>query len=193
MIDFGPEDPASTPLAREEQQGLLLSYITTLGELNEAEQANILKAKEKARKRAFVLDQPYLDRLHSEMFDEVWRWAGTHRTTNKTLGIDFYRIPTELRAFIEQFQYWMTNKTYAPDEFAARFHHKLVWIHPYPNGNGRHSRLAADLLLESLGEKPFTWGAASGADKQTIRHQYKQALEAADAHDYTLLFTLVRS
>ncbi|MCG8046018.1 MAG: mobile mystery protein B [Candidatus Thiodiazotropha endolucinida] len=153
------QDDAATPLSEEEKEGLIPSYITLRGELNEAEQANILEAEEWAFKRKRdVLDERFLNDLHKRMYGRVWRWAGQYRRTGKNIGVDAYRISMELRQLIEDCRFWIENETYPPDEIAARFHHKLVWIHAYPNGNGRHARLATDLLLTALGRERFTWG-----------------------------------
>jgi Fic-DOC domain mobile mystery protein B len=188
------QDDTATPLSEEEREGLIPSYITLRSELNEAEQANILEAQEWAftRKRN-VLDERFLKNLHNRMFGHVWRWAGQYRLTGKNIGIDAYRILEELRQLIDNCRFWIENKTYDPDEIAARFHHKLVWIHPYPNGNGRHARLAADLLLKSIGQKPFSWGSASLVDTGETRAQYINALRAADHHDIGPLLAFVRS
>lgn len=191
---FDHQDDAATPLDEEEKDGLMLSYITTRGELNEAEQANILEATEWAfaRKRD-VLNERLLDNLHKRMFGRVWRWAGSHRRTGKNVGVDAYKVPTELRRMIDDCQYWIDHNTYQPDEIAARFHHRLVWIHPYPNGNGRHARLATDLLLKSLGQPRFSWGQEILVDAGETRQRYVDALRAADNHDFTSLLEFVRS
>ncbi len=191
---LGPQDDAGTPLSEEEREGLIPSYITLRSELNEAEQANIVEAQEwaLARKRN-VLDEKFLDNLHQRMYGNVWRWAGQHRTSGKTIGIDAYRMPTELRELLDSCRYWIENETYEPDEIAARFHHKLVWIHCYPNGNGRHARLAADLLLKAMEQKRFSWGGANLVEKGEIRSRYIAALQAADSHDIGPLLEFVRS
>lgn len=187
-------DDASTPLGPEEREGLILSYITLRGELNEAEQANILEADEWAfSRRRDVLDERFLNALHKRMYGNVWRWAGTYRKSQKNIGIAFYGIPTELRALLDDCRYWVQNKTYPPDEIAARFHHRLVAIHCYPNGNGRHARLAADLLLIALGRDRFSWGSANLVDANETRAAYVAGLRAADRHDYGPLLAFVRS
>jgi Fic-DOC domain mobile mystery protein B len=188
------EDDASTPLSAEEREGLIPSYITLRGELNEAEQANILEADTWAfsRKRN-VLAERFLSTLHKRMYGNVWRWAGTYRRSQKNIGVEHYRIPTELRALLDDCRYWVDNGTYEPDEVAARFHHRLVWIHCYSNGNGRHARLAADLLLTALGRAHFSWGSASLVDAGATRAAYVAALRAADGHDYGPLLAFVRS
>ena len=163
-------------------------------ELNEAEQANILAAEEWAFKRARnVLDIDFLKELHKRMFGRVWIWAGTSRTTGKNIGVDAYRIRTDLQELINDGTYWIENGTYEPDEIAARFHHRLVCIHPYPNGNGRHARLATDLLLRALDQPRFTWGSQNLTDPGQTRTLYIEALRAADNHDYGLLLAFVRS
>jgi Fic-DOC domain mobile mystery protein B len=188
------QDDASTPLTEEEREDLILSYITLRRELNEAEQANILEAEEWAftRKRD-VLDERFLNNLHNRMFGRVWRWAGRYRRSGKNVGVDAYRIPQELRQLLDDCRYWIENATYEPDEIAARFHHKLVWIHLYPNGNGRHGRLATDLLLVALGQPRFTWGSVNLVDPGTTRQAYVESLRAADKHDIAPLLDFVRS
>lgn len=188
------QDDAATPLTEEEREQLIPSYITLRSELNEAEQANILEATEWAfsRKRD-VLDERFLTNLHKRMFERVWRWAGQFRQSEKNIGIDAYRIPQELRQLVDDCRYWIDNATYEPDEIATRFHHKLVWIHPFPNGNGRHARLATDLLLEALGQPRFTWGRDNLIDANETRQRYVAALKAADNHDYGPLLQFVRS
>src|SRR5581483_4503945 len=188
------QDDSSTPLSSEEREGLIPSYITLRGELNEAEQANILEADAWAfsRKRD-VLDQHFLNTLHQRMYGNVWRWAGAYRKSQKNIGVDYYKIPTELRALLEDCRYWLEHDTYPSDEIAARFHHRLVSIHCYPNGNGRHARLAADRLLTSLKRDRFSWGSANLIDASATRAAYVAALRAADNHDYGPLFAFVRS
>jgi Fic-DOC domain mobile mystery protein B len=187
-------DDAATPLSAEERDGLVPSYITLRGELNEAEQANILEAEgwALARKRN-VLDERFLNNLHKRMFGNVWRWAGRYRKTGKNVGVDAYRIPHELRHLIDDCHFWIEKDTYESDEIAARFHHKLVWVHPYPNGNGRHARMATDLLLISLGCKRFSWGSANLVDPGETRDHYIAALRAADYHNIRPLLEFVRS
>jgi Fic-DOC domain mobile mystery protein B len=187
-------DDASTPLSAEELEGLIPSYITLRSELNEAEQANILEAEEWAFKRKRdVLSEKFLNDLHKRMFGRVWKWAGQHRHTGKNIGVDAYRLPVELRQLLDDVRFWISNETYQPDEIAARFHHKLVWIHIFPNGNGRHARLATDLLLTALGQPRFTWGRKNLVDANETRQAYVDALRAADQHDYGPLLSFVRS
>ena len=191
---LGPQDDGGTGLTEEEREGLIPSYITLRSELNEAEQANILEAQEWAfaRKRD-PLEEKFLNKLHKRMYGNVWRWAGQYRTTGKNIGIDAYRIPTELRQLFDDCRYWIENGTYEPDEIATRFHHRVVSIHCYPNGNGRHARLAADLLLKSMGRERFSWGGANLVDVGETRKRYIAALQAADRHDIGPLLEFVRS
>ncbi len=188
------QDGASTPLTEEEREDLIPSYIALRSELNEAEQANILEAEEWAfaRKRN-VLDDRLLTNLHQRMFGRVWRWAGKFRHSTKNIGVDAYHIPTDLRQLLDDCCYWIENGTYEPDETATRFHHRLVFIHPFPNGNGRHARLATDLLLTALGRPRFTWGCVNLVDVGETRKAYVAALRAADNHDIDPLLVFVRS
>lgn len=188
------QDDAATPLSPEERDRLIPAYITLRGELNEAEQANILEAQEWAySRRRDVLHEKFLNDLHKRMLGHVWRWAGTYRRTEKNIGMDPVQIPIALRQLLDDCRYWIDHNTYPPDEIAARFHHRLVQIHPYPNGNGRHARLATNLLLKALGQGPFTWGSASLIDPGKTRKEYVAALKAADNHDIGPLLAFVRT
>jgi Fic-DOC domain mobile mystery protein B len=187
-------DQAATPLTAEEREQLLPDYITLRAELNEVEQVNILDAEDWAFSRQRdVLSEPFVRDLHRHMFNRIWRWAGRYRRSARNIGVDVHRIPMELRQLLDDCRYWIEHGTYEADEIAARFHHRLVQIHPFPNGNGRHARMMADLLLVKLGQRRFTWGRTSLIDASTTRQTYVQALRAADHHDYGPLLHFVRS
>ncbi len=189
-----PEDDGQTPLTPEEIEGLIPSYITLRGELNEAEQINIVDAQSWSYKRnREVTSIEFLNDLHKRMFGRVWKWAGQYRKTGENIGVDVYKIQIALKDLVDDAVYWIENSTFEPDEIAARFHHRLVFIHPYPNGNGRHARMAADLLLRSMGQTVFTWGSENLTDSGRTRSAYIAALRAADGHDYGQLFRFVRS
>jgi Fic-DOC domain mobile mystery protein B len=192
LIDTG--DEAATPLTPEERDALIPTYITLRRELNEVEQVGIADADRWAfsRKRD-VLDEGFLRELHRRMFDGVWRWAGQFRTTPRNLGVDAWKIAPDLRQLLDDVRYWVTHETYPPDEIAVRFKHKLVWIHAFPNGNGRHSRLAGDLLAVQLGRERFTWGSGNLVAIDELRQAYIDALHAADAHDIEPLLAFARS
>lgn len=188
------QDDASTPLTHEEREGLIPSYITLRSELNEAEQANILEAEEWAfARRRDVLDERFLTTLHKRIFGRVWRWAGEFRRTGRNIGIDPYHIPVELRQLLDDCRYWIEHGTFEPDEIAAHFHYRLVFIHPFPNGNGRHARLATDLLLIKLGRPRFSWGRDNLVDASETRRRYVSTLRAADNHDIVPLLKFARS
>lgn len=195
MIDPFDRDDAATPLTEEERAQLIPSYITLRAELNEAEQANILRAQEwAANRRRDYLDERTLQQLHKRMFDRVWRWAGNYRNTARNVGVDAYRIREDMPRLTSDCRYWVKHGTYSADEIAVRFHHRLTWIHPFPNGNGRHARLSADLLVASLGQAPFSWGSGANlVDASAVRSRYVAALRAADGHDFTELVKFVRS
>jgi Fic-DOC domain mobile mystery protein B len=135
----------------------------------------------------------FLDNLHKRMFGNVWRWAGGHRRSGKNVGVDAYRIPQEMQRLIDDCRYWIDHHTFETDEIAVRFHHRLVWIHPYPNGNGCHGRLATDLLLVALGGDPFSWGSQNLIDPGETRARYIAALRDADKHEFRSLIAFVRS
>jgi len=186
--------PGATPLDADELASLIPGHLTTQGELNEWEQLNIVQGDTWARKqRKEILDEGFLRRLHQQMFGETWRWAGTFRKSDKNTGVDWLQIGVELKKLLDDVRYQVANGSLPPDEIAIRFHHRLVAIHPFPNGNGRHARLIADLLVERLGRPRFTWGSASLTDTNETRQRYIAALQAADARDIAPLIAFARS
>ncbi len=188
------EDEDATPLTPDEREGLIPTHVALRHEVNELEQTNILEADLWAFQRQRpVLDEAFLRRLHKRMFGNVWKWAGAYRTTPRNLGVEPWRIPIEMRLLLDDAHVWIDAKTYPPDELAVRFHHRLVSTHPFPNGNGRWSRLAADLLIVTLGEKRLTWGRDNLQTAGTIRRRYMDALHAADTHDLDPLIVFARS
>ncbi|MFT4537120.1 MAG: Fic-DOC domain mobile mystery protein B [Saprospiraceae bacterium] len=194
MDDIFEEPDDATPLSEEEKQGLIPSYISTRAELNQAEQRNITQAEIWAfNTRRNPLDVRFLKNLHKRMFLDVWTWAGEFRKTERNIGVEAYLIPTQLKQLVEDIQYQIDNKSYSLDEIATRFHHRLVFIHPFPNGNGRHSRMATDLLLKYLSMDRFSWGAGDLAPKGEIRSKYIAALREADKQNYEPLLVFVRS
>lgn len=186
-----------TPLDPDEAARILRPAITTRGELDIVEQENIARAVRWAlgrkRKPEAVLDEQFLRRLHKRMFGEVWRWAGTYRQTARNIGIDARMIRQEIGGLLGDARFWVENATYEADELCVRFHHRLVSIHPFPNGNGRHSRLAADILATSLDRAPLGWGRGLGLDAAAVRARYIAALRAADAGDVDELVGFARS
>jgi Fic-DOC domain mobile mystery protein B len=190
----GAEDAAATPLTLEERDALIPTYITLRHELNAAEQAGVADADRWAfSRRRDVLDQAFLQRLHRQMFKDVWRWAGQFRTTPRNIGVEPWRIEEDLHTLLGDARYWIEHRTYPPDEIAVRFHHRLVFIHPFPNGNGRLSRLAADLLAAQLGQSRLTWGSGDLLAVDELRRRYVDALRAADAQDLAPLLAFARS
>jgi len=188
-----------TPLDPDESEGLIPSHVSTQAELNRVEQANILEAVTWAtsRKHSRLLTDEFIRELHRRMFKDVWKWAGLYRRTLKNFGVPPETIPVEVKKLCEDTHYWVQNKVFPWDELAARFHHRLVAIHPFPNGNGRHARLLTDLLLRQQDQKPFSWGARTGqgvigSDGMT-RERYIEALRSADRQDFGPLLDFVRS
>ncbi len=188
------EDDAVTPLTPEERADLIPAYITLKHELNEAEQSGISDADRWAfgRKRN-VLSESFLVGLHRRMFKDTWRWAGRYRQSARNIGVEHWRIGVELNQLLDDVRFWVDRQSYPPDEIAVRFHHRLVLIHPFPNGNGRHARLAADLLIVSLGGARFSWGRTSLINAGETRRAYVAALRQADAHDIARLLAFARS
>ena len=188
-------DDAATTLTDEEQEGLIPTWIALRSELNAAEQENILSAEQWAfsRNHKDILSERFIRNLHKRMFGDVWRWAGQFRKTARNIGVNAWQIASELRTLLENTRYWIDHQTYPPDEIAARFHHRLVWIHPFPNGNGRLARMMTDILLKSMGQPRFTWGQGSLIEASEIRKAYVSALRAADGGDIRPLLVFVRT
>lgn len=194
MTDLFEEPDDATPLTPDERKGLIPSDITYRSELNRAEQENIARAQDWAlSRRRDVLTERFVKDLHGRMLGDVWRWAGDFRTSERNIGIAYYKIPMALRELLADAAAWIEHKAYSRDEIAVRFHHRLVQIHPFPNGNGRHSRLMADLLVMQLGRERFTWGSVNLQDAGEVRRRYIDALKAADNHDIGPLLAFARS
>lgn len=197
MTDLFQEPKDATPLAPGERDALLQTWITDREDLNEAEQENIVKGAAWAGRRrgkpADLLTEDFAKSLHKQMFGEVWQWAGSYRQTERNIGIEAFRIPAEMPAMFDDLRYWVEHQTYSPDEIAVRLHHRLTAIHPWPNGNGRHARLMADLLIQRLGGEVFTWGGGTLSDEGELRTRYVAALKAADNHDIGPLLEFARS
>ena len=187
--------PGATPLDHDEAAGLIPGHITTQGQLNEWEAANILRGEKWAfsRKHDDLLSLQFMRLLHKKLFGDTWKWAGLFRTTAKNIGIEAGQIGSELTKLCDDIAYQIDHKSYPVDEMAARFHHRLTWIHPFPNGNGRFSRTMADLLLVQNGVERFTWGAENLVEAGEVRRQYIESLHAADKKDCVPLLNFVRS
>ncbi len=187
-----------TPLDEDEKEDLLIQSITTRGELDEFEQQNIEDTIQWSLTRRFkseqILSESFIQELHKRMYRNVWRWAGEYRKTNKNIGVDKLEIPIALRSLIDDASYWLENNIYDPEEFAIRFKHRLVSIHCFPNGNGRHSRMIADIIVEKIFQQPvFSWGSKNLSDEKESREKYLLALRKADKGDFSLLLKFARS
>ena len=187
----------ATPLDPDEAAGLVPSHITTQADLNAWEQANILQAVRwvARQKKRDLLTEGFVRDLHRRMFDQTWKWAGTFRQSNKNIGVDWTKVAVKLRNLLDNTRFQIDHKVFEPDELVVRFHHQLVWVHAFPNGNGRHARLMADVLAQQLGRPRMTWG---GADVElvsmgTVRDRYLKALREADQGQWSALIAFARS
>jgi len=187
----------ATPLDPDEAVGLVPVHITTQADLNAWEQVNIALGERWGvrQKRRELLHEGFVRDLHRQMFDKTWQWAGTFRRSNKNIGVDWTQVAARLRDLLDNTRYQIDNHVFNEDEVAVRFHHQLVWIHAFPNGNGRHARLMADLLIMRLGRPRLTWGGASAALTSVgeLRERYLQALRAADQGQIDGLIEFARS
>ena len=187
-----------TPLDDDEKEGLRIPSITTREELDEFEQLNIEKAIQWTFGKKISVEQlfseKFIKELHKRMYGEVWKWAGTFRTSEKNLGIKNYLIAIELKQLLDDAIFWKENNTYSPSELAIRFKHRLVSIHCFANGNGRHSRLMADLIMEKLYDSNFfSWGSSNLVKATETRSNYIQAVKKADNNDIEPLISFAKS
>jgi Fic-DOC domain mobile mystery protein B len=199
-----PIEEGQTPLDEEEKEGLLIPSITTREELDEVEQRNIEEAvrwtilRRKKFSAAEILTEQFIKDLHQKMLGGVWKWAGTFRNSNKNIGVDKYQIGQECKILLDDCRYWIAHQTYGLDEIAIRFKHRMVSIHCFANGNGRHSRLIADIMVEKIfGRKVFSWGGQH-VEPDLIktgnsRAAYLKALREADKGAFELLLLFARS
>lgn len=189
------EYPAgATPLDPDEAAALIPSHITTQEQLNAWELSNVIKGERWAFDKSHknILSREFMRALHKRMFGDTWKWAGNIRRTEKNIGIAPENIYVELKTLCEDIETQLKNGDWGLDEIAARFHHRLVSIHPFPNGNGRFSRTMTDLLLVQNGQKRFSWGDADLVSDGDTRTRYISALKAADNSDYAPLFDFLR-
>lgn len=187
-----------TPIDEEEKTGLLIPYIGTHAELDEHEQLNNENALQWILTKNYsvdtILSEKFICRVHYKMFDSVWSWAGQFRTTNKNLGCDKWNIASELKYLLDDAKYWYEHKIYSAEEFAIRFKHRPVSIHCFSNGNGRHSRLMADIIIEKIFKQTaFSWGIHNSNPAIDVRKMYLHALKKADLSDYSFLIKFARS
>ncbi|MFD1315171.1 mobile mystery protein B [Namhaeicola litoreus] len=187
-----------TPIDEDEKEGLRIETISTKGELDEFEQLNIEEAMQWMVGKKFVpstiFTEKFICDIHRRMFGKVWTWAGKFRDTNKNLGVDKHLIPVQLKMLCDDTLYWIDHTSYPPDEIAIRFKHRLVSIHCFPNGNGRHSRLMADIIIEKLFNKTvFSWGTKDLSQSGQARALYLKAVKQADLGNYIPLIEFARS
>ena len=186
-----------TKLSEEELEGLKIPSISTRGELDEFEQLNIEKAIEWTLSLKMKPEQLFTEKfilnVHKKMYSDVWKWAGSFRKSEKNIGIKSYSISIELKKLLDDALYWFVNKTFSNEEIAIRFKHRIVSIHCFPNGNGRHSRLIADLIMTKLFDKPyFTWGNSNLVKASEVRETYINALQKADNQNYLPLIAFAK-
>jgi Fic-DOC domain mobile mystery protein B len=196
-LDIFAAGESNTPLTPDEQNDLI-PELSTKQELNEWERQNIIAARvwafeARGFRRRDPLTESYVRELHRRMFDESWKWAGLYRATERNLGVPHYQIREMVAALLGDVRYWIAAGTYAADEIGVRFHHRLVSIHPFANGNGRHTRLIADVLMTTLRQPEFTWGSEEIVAEGEIRRRYIAALKAADRNDIGPLLAFARS
>jgi Fic-DOC domain mobile mystery protein B len=191
-------EEGQTPLDEDEKEGLKIKSITTQGELDEFEQLNIEKAVEWTihtnLKHERILTEKFIKNLHKKMYGDVWKWAGQFRKSNKNIGLEWTKIGVELKILLDDVIYWIDNNTYSPEEISIRFKHRIVAIHCFPNGNGRHSRMIADIIMEYIfGLDIFPWNQSSMVKADDTRKKYITALRKADQGDMSELIKFAKN
>ena len=189
--------PGATPLDPDEAAGLIPIHISTQADLNAWEQLNIVQGDRWAARQTKreLLDEGFVRDLHRQMFNQTWRWAGSFRNSNKNIGVDWTQIAVKLRDLLDNTRYQIEREIFSADETAVRFHHQLVWIHAFANGNGRHARLMSDLLAMRLGRARLSWGSdfLTTHSAVKLREQYIAGLRAADQGQISELLAFARS
>ena len=199
--DLMVEPEGATPLGPDDMDGLIPTWVSNQSELNAVEQENIIAAMHWALDQVWSVDGllsvKTMRQLHKKMFGDVWKWAGTYRLRETSIGVAPSQIAVQLHDLLADALIRIQTSASvaaAADEIAVWFHHRLVQIHPFPNGNGRHARLAADLLALAMGARRFTWGSVDLTDTREVRSDYLRALRAADRDlDYEPLLAFARS
>jgi Fic-DOC domain mobile mystery protein B len=196
VTELAEDEPeGATPLTHEAREGLIPAGVTLRRELNEYEQANIAEALlwTSSRKHNPVA-VPFCKNLHRRMFGNVWKWAGRYREFNTyPVGCEHQHIEQLLYQQVGSVLWWIENKTFEPDEIAVRYHHGLVKVHPFPNGNGRWSREMGNVLARRLDRPAFTWGGSQLVSEDDVRKAYLTALRKADGDDFPDLLAFARS
>ena len=192
------EPSGAPPLTLDEMLGLRAKHITTRGELNELESENIIEGLTWLERRPIsfdVLTDDSARAVHKRLFGQVWDWAGVFRLTEKNIGVPVWHISTELRTCLDDARFWREQATYDPLEATARFHHKLVWVHPFANGNGRWARIMADAYLATIDPDIFLdWsGGGTLTSDNDQRTRYIAGLRAADAYEFGPLIEMVKA
>jgi Fic-DOC domain mobile mystery protein B len=196
IVADSAQPEGSTPIDPEEAEELIPDHIQTQSDLNEWEQANILRGRAWGlkRRRNTLLTEGFVKTLHYQMFDDTWKWAGRYRTSDKTIGtVPWYDVPSSVRNVCADASLWLTEAVFPLEELAVRLHHRLVQVHPFPNGNGRHARLMADLFIYYQGGEPLTWGSNNLQIAGGVRSDYIKALQQADAGNLVPLLRFAQS
>lgn len=185
----------ATPIDPDEAQALIPAHITIQRELNEWESQNIQRAVTWAisRKRTDILTAGFVVELHKRMFDQTWEWAGTYRRSNKNIGVPWEQVTVEVHKLLGDAGHWLASSEWSVQELAIRLHHRVVVTHPFVNGNGRHARLLADILLHNHDLPSISWGGSALDSPGAARSDYLGALRAADTGDYAPLLSYASS
>ena len=105
--------------------------------------------------------------------------AGHFRTTQVFVGDHVPPEPGSVEALVREFVEWLNSEEALGLhvlEYAALAHYKLVYIHPFYDGNGRTSRLLMNLILMQAGYPPIII-------KVEEKHEYYQHLNTANDGD----------
>lgn len=178
--------------------GLIPVWVHHVNDLNRVEAENILNGQRKYL-QGRISDPPTwfqvkeLKAIHRSMFGTVWEWAGVYRKSITSIGINPSLIPTQLAELCLEVSSWSQHPvelTFV--EMAARVHHRLVFIHPFENGNGRFSRLIADRFLLAFKCQHPVWPSHLNQEG-VVRKDYIKTLKSADKGDYAPLVDFMKN
>lgn len=195
MIESGDNPSGATPLSADDVRGLRFRHITTREQLDELEQANVVQGLRwlASEQQGDILDEIFVRKIHKQLFGEVWVWAGTYRLRETNIGVAPHQITEQMRLLLDDARLWCERRIYTPLEAAVRFHHRMVLIHPFPNGNGRHARIVTDEFLKRCFKlPPIEWASGFDLERETERREaYLRALGLADTGNLEALLEFV--
>ena len=108
-----------------------------------------------------LLNDYFLRDLHTQLYGDIWMWAGRWRQYEVNIGVAPEHIAVELRSAMGNIGYrWERAADWTPRELGVAVHAEAVRVHPFTDGNGRTTRLLADLVFiaaQDPAELQYDW------------------------------------